>query len=727
MPIARVALPVAAGETFDYWVPEGLRAERGSVVEVSLAQRKLVGVVTEIVATSALTPERLHPIAAVAAIASLPDDVLALGEFVSSYYQEPLGLALALAVPPVRGHRPARTMLTENFRLTGAGREALPAALARAPAARRLLESLLAPEGRITVAQIAALPAHGRRTLRAWRDRGWLEATSSANGTEQTSRELNAAQDAAVATISAAAGTFAAFLLFGVTGSGKTDVYLAAAAQVIAGGGQVLLLVPEINLTPQLAQRMHDGLPGVRIAMLHSGLAAGERGREWHAASSGAAALVLGTRLAVFAPLPTLRLVIVDEEQDASYKQQDNVRYHARDAAIWRANRRGVPIVLGSATPSLESWQHALAQRYRRLDLPRRADPRAALPEVRLVGNRPARLLDGVGDALRDGIAQRLGRGEQALVFVNRRGFAPSLICAACKWEAQCPRCSVRLTAHRHPPLLRCHHCGHDEQVPRGCPSCGNVDLLPLGFGTQRLEAALRAAFPHARIARVDRDTTMRKGAFAAVRDQVAANTLDILVGTQMLAKGHDFPRLTLVGVLGADNALYSADFRATERLFALLMQVAGRAGRAGLPGEVIVQTDFPDHPVYAALVAHDYTRFADALLREREAAALPPVTSAALLVAEAHQREVTDAFLHFAHAEAATLARGAHAEVEVFGVVPALLARRAGFERGQIVVQSTRRAALQRFLPAWREAFAGATLARRVRWSLDVDPAGFG
>jgi primosomal protein N' (replication factor Y) (superfamily II helicase) len=727
VPIARVALPVAARETFDYWVPEGLRAERGSVVEVSLAQRKLVGVVTEIVATSTLTPERLHPIGAVAPIAGLPDDVLALGEFVSSYYQEPLGLALALAVPPVRGNRPTRTMLAEDFRLTGAGREALPAALPRAPAARRLLESLLAQEGRITVAQIAALPAHGRRTLRAWCDRGWLEATGSANETQQTSRELNAAQDDAVATISAAAGTFAAFLLFGVTGSGKTDVYLAAAAQVIAGGGQVLLLVPEINLTPQLAQRMRDGLPGVRIAMLHSGLAAGERGREWHAAASGDAALVLGTRLAVFAPLPALRLVIVDEEQDTSYKQQDNVRYHARDAAIWRANRRGVPIVLGSATPSLESWQHALAQRYRRLDLLRRADPRATLPEVRLVGNRPARLLDGVGDALRDGIAQRLERGEQALVFVNRRGFAPSLICAACKWEAHCPRCSVRLTAHRHPPLLRCHHCGHDERVPRGCPSCGNVDLLPLGFGTQRLEAALRAAFPHARIARVDRDTTMRKGAFAAVRDQVAANTLDILVGTQMLAKGHDFPRLTLVGVLGADNALYSADFRATERLFALLMQVAGRAGRAGLPGEVIVQTDFPEHSVYAALVAHDYARFADALLQEREAAALPPLTSAALLVAEAHQREVTDAFLHFAHAEATTLARGAHPEVEVFGVVPALLARRAGFERGQIVVQSTRRAALQRFLPAWREAFAGATLARRVRWSLDVDPAGFG
>ena len=727
MPIARVALPVAARETFDYWVPEGLAVERGSVVEVSLGPRKLAGVVTEIVDTSALAPERLHPIGAVASPHVVPDDVVALAEFVSGYYQEPLGLALALAVPPMRGQRAARSTIAKDFRLTPLGREALPAASARAPAARRLLESMLAQEGIVAAAQVAALPAHGRRTLRAWLARGWVETTMATRGFGRAATNLNAAQADAVTAINAEAGAFAAFLLFGVTGSGKTDVYLAAAARAIAAGGQVMLLVPEISLTPQLAQRIRDGLPGVRMATLHSGLAMGERNREWRSAACGEAQLVLGTRLAVFVPLPALQLIVVDEEHDASFKQQDKVRYHARDAAVWRARRRGVPIVLGSATPSLESWQHALARRYRRLDLPQRADPRATLPSVGLVANRPARLLDGIGDALREGILQRLARGEQALVFVNRRGYAPSLICAACRWEAQCPRCSVRLTTHRNPPLLRCHHCGHDERVPRGCPNCGNVDLLPLGFGTQRLESALRTAFPHARIARVDRDTTAGKGAFAAVRDQVEANTLDILVGTQMLAKGHDFPRLTLVGVLGADNALYSADFRATERLFSLLMQVAGRAGRAGLAGEVIVQTDFPAHPVYAALVAHDFERFADALLHEREAAALPPLTSAALLVAEAHQRDIADAFLHLAHAEAMTLTRTMHAEVEVFGVVPALLARRAGFERGQIVVQSARRAALQRFLPAWREAIAGTPAARRVRWSLDVDPAGFG
>ena len=537
-------------------------------------------------------------------------------------------------------------------------------------------------------------------------------------------RILNDAQARAVAAITAAQGGFAAFMLDGVTGSGKTEVYLAAAEPLLASGRQVLMLVPEINLTPQLVARVRAARPGLRVALLHSALADGERRASWLAAAGGEAQLVLGTRLAVFAPLPALGLVVVDEEHDASYKQQDGVRYHARDAAIWRARRRGVPVVLGSATPSLETWLAAREGRYRRLDLPSRADPRAKLPKVRLMPHRAAGE-DGIGQPLRDAIAARLTRSEQSLVFVNRRGFAPSLICAACKWEAQCPRCSARLTTHRVPPSLRCHHCGHVEPVPRACPSCGNVDLVPLGLGTQRLERALAAAFPSARIARVDRDSTRARHAFSTVRDQVEANAIDILVGTQMLAKGHDFPRITLVGVLGADNALYSADFRATERLAALLVQVAGRAGRAGSPGEVIVQTDFPEHPIYTALTAHDYARFAEALLEERKAAQLPPYSHAALLAAEAHRREDVETFLSAAHAMGTALAPS-HPDVEVFSPVPALLARRAGFERGQLVVQSLRRPALQRFLPVWRAELASIP-GRRARWSIDVDPAGFG
>ncbi len=666
MPIVRVALPVAAATAFDYWVPDGAPVRRGSVVRVVLGPRRLIGVVQDIVAESSVPHDKLQTLADIADVPPLPDDVLALGEFVASYYQEPLGLALALAVPPLTAAKPR-----------AARRDAAPA---------------VAPE--------------------------------SADGAVVFNAEQLAAIDAIDA---AAAEGFAPFLLFGVTGSGKTDVYMAAARRAIARGGQVLLLVPEINLTPQLAQRLDAALPGVAIALLHSGLAPTVRRAHWIEAATGRARLVVGTRLAVFAPLPDLRLVIVDEEQDGSYKQQDNVRYHARDAAVWRAHHRGVPVVLGSATPSLESWLHVREQRYRRLDLRQRADTRAALPLIRLVDNRAARDLDGIGVEMRAAIALRLARQEQSLVFVNRRGFSPSLNCASCGWDAQCPRCSARLTVHRAPPSLRCHHCSHIERLPNACPTCGNVDLLPLGYGTQRLERALADAFPEARIARVDRDSTRSRGAFAAVRDKVAANELDILVGTQMLAKGHDFPRLTLVGVLGADNALYSADFRATERLGALLMQVAGRAGRAELAGEVVVQTDFPTHPVFVAVRKHDYESLAATLLAERRMAALPPFTHVALLTAEAHERAVVDAYLAAAHAAARSLVAAAHSEVEVFAPVSALLARRAGFERAQIAVQSARRGALQRFLGDWHAALTDAPGQRRVRWALDVDPAGFG
>ncbi len=727
MPVARVALPVAAHTTFDYWVPDGLDVARGSVVQVRLAKRRCVGVVTEIGEGSALPICELQSIGSVIDAARVPEDVLDLAAFVAAYYHEPVGMALALAVPPMGAAGRSRRIETPALALTPAGREALPAALVRAPSARAVFERMLDAEGELAAAEFTALPPHLKRTVRGWRDAGFVgpKVLPSCNPEAQRHR-LTLAQDAALETITASLGQFVPLLLHGVTGSGKTDVYLAAADRVIADGGQVLLLVPEINLTPQLGGRIAAALPDAGIAVLHSGLAGGERRAYWAAAASGAARLVLGTRLSVFAPLPALRLIVVDEEHDASYKQQDAVRYHARDAAVWRARRRGIPVVLGSATPSLESWLHARDGRYRRLVLPERADVRASLPHVVLTGNRATRELEGIGESMREAIAARLARGEQSLVFVNRRGFAPSLVCASCRWEAACPRCSVRLTAHRTPVSLRCHHCGHVERLPPACPSCGNVDLLPLGFGTQRLEAALADAFPAARIARVDRDTTRNKGAFAAVRDRVGASTLDILVGTQMLAKGHDFPRLTLVGVLGADNALYSADFRATERLAALLVQVAGRAGRAGLPGEVIVQTDFPDHPVYVALRAHDYGRFAEELLAEREAAQLPPFSHVALLVADAHARADVDRFLTDAHADAVALTRDAHPDIEVFSPVPALLARRAGLERGQLVVQSLRRASLQRFLGEWRAVLA-ARRGRRVRWALDVDPAGFG
>jgi primosomal protein N' (replication factor Y) len=661
VPIARVALPLGTDTLFDYWAPASLDLAPGSIVRAPLGPRTLTGVVVELADSSSVARAQLHNLERVVPLAPLPEDVIELVEFASDYYQESRGLVYALAVPPLTGARVA------------APRAQPPSTSPHAPPAR----------------------AH------------------------------NAAQRDAIDAIVAGLRTFSPFLLYGITGSGKTEVYFAAAGSAIAGGGQVLLLVPEINLTPQLEERVREALPGISVATLHSGLPAGTRNANWRAAAAGTAQLVLGTRLAVFAPLPTLALVVVDEEQDGSYKQQDNVRYNARDLAVWRARRRDVPVVLGSATPSLESWRHAQEGRYRRLDLPRRADPRAALPAIRLVPAHAANAREGIGDTLHDAIAVRLARGEQSLVFVNRRGYAPSLLCASCHWAAQCPRCSARLVAHRAPPSLRCHHCGHVEAMPAACPECGNVDLLPLGHGTQRLERVLAEAFPQARIARVDRDTTRARGAFDAMRAQFDAEALDLLIGTQMLAKGHDFPRLTLVGVVGADNALYSADFRATERLGALLLQVAGRAGRASLPGEVIVQTDFPEHPVYAALRTHAFEPFAASLLEERRLAGLPPFVHAALLAAEAHDRGDVDRFLAAAHAAGVALVAADHPGVEIFKPVPALLARRAGFERAQIVVRDARRAALQRFLAEWRRALV-AIPGRRVRWSLDVDPAGF-
>jgi primosomal protein N' (replication factor Y) len=658
MTIARVALPVAAAEPFDYWVPAGLAIRRGAAVRVSLARRKLVGVVVDVCDSTAIDRERLQPIVEIVAdIPRVGDDMLELARFVASYYQEPPGLVHELLLPPLAAARTRRD-----------GERKLPVAAA-------------------------------------------LRATA-----------LNDEQRDAARAIDAVRGTFAPMLLDGVTGSGKTDVYLAAAASAIDAGGQALLLVPEINLTPQLAERVASALPGRRVATLHSALAAGERRARWSAAANGDADLVVGTRLAVFTPLPRLALVVVDEEHDASYKQQEGVRYHARDVAVWRARQRGVPIVLGSATPSLETLEHARRGRYRHLRLAMRARPPAKPPAVRLVAQRGAQLRDGLAQPLVDAIGARLGRGEQSLVFVNRRGFAPSLLCSACGWQAQCTRCSARLVVHRDARELRCHHCGHAEPLARACPSCGNVDLVALGFGTQRLERALAECFPEARIARIDRDSTARKGSFETVRSRVHAGDVDVLVGTQMLAKGHDFARLTLVGVLGADNALYSGDFRATERLAALLFQVAGRAGRAELPGEVIVQTDFPAHPLYRALAAHDFASFADALLAERRAASLPPYAHIVLITAEARSREDVDAFLATVRELGVAHARARSLPVDVMAPVPAALARRAGLERAQLVVQSDRRAALQRFLPGWRAAIE-ALPGRRVRWALDVDP----
>ncbi len=726
MAIVRVALPVATDQLFDYWSPSGLEIQRGSVLRVRLGRRRLIGVAVERVEATDIAPERVAPVdEIVTALPQLPPDLCALARFVSEYYQQPIGQCFAQLLPPLGSTTGAREPLAERYRLTASGRAALVrAADKRSVRMRRLLSVLSAPEG-VATDELRRIGADAWRTFGVWRKQRFVEPVPDEAGIDSGSIVLNVEQEAAVIDAMAEMDRFAPSLLQGITGSGKTEVYFAAVARAIAAGRQALLLVPEINLTPQLEQRIASALPGVSLAVVHSGLSSKARLSRWLAAARGDAQLVVGTRLAVYTPLPRLGLIVVDEEHDVSFKQQDGVRYHARDVAVYRARLRDVPVILGSATPSLESYAHARRGRYRWLRLGQRAISRSVLPLVRLVPNRASDSREGLGAPLRQAIADRVARSEQALLFINRRGFAPSLLCVACAWKAMCRRCTARLVVHRDAGALRCHHCGYTEELPAACPACGNQDLWPLGFGTQRLERALAELYPSARVLRVDRDSTRRKGMFATMRRAIAAGEVDILVGTQMLAKGHDFPRLTLVGVLGADNALYSADFRATERLFALLEQVAGRAGRGIMAGEVVVQTDFPDHPLYLALVGHDYDRFAETLLAERERLGLPPFAHLALLSAEAPGREAVTAFLEWAVARGRALLAASELRCEVYSPVPAGLARRAGLERGQVLVQSSERSALHEFLPRWR-ALLETTRQRRVRWTVDVDPLEF-
>jgi primosomal protein N' (replication factor Y) (superfamily II helicase) len=707
---------------FDYWLPSGLIVRRGSVLVVKLGARSLAGVAFELAEQSDIAPDRLLPVdQIVAGLPPLPDDLLDLASFIAAYYQQPIGMCVAQMLPPLAATPARREPMAARYRLTPTGH----AAVAGARGLALTMRALLGCGDGGSSAEIRVLGAHAWRLLGAWRRDGWVEPVATRGAAAVGTPDPNADQRAALNAAIPEPGRFQPSLLQGVTGSGKTAVYLAAAAKVIEAGRQALLLVPEIGLTPQLEQRIADALPDARIAMLHSRLGAADRRRQWLAAASGEAQLIVGTRLAVFAPAPDLGLIVVDEEHDASFKQHEGVRYHARDVAIYRASRREVPVILGSATPSLETYAQAIRGRYRWLKLPLRATAQTALPPVRLVPTRAAGTIEGIGPALREAIAARLDRREQSLLFINRRGYAPALLCPGCGWKAPCPRCAARLVVHRETAGLRCHHCGHTAALPTACPDCGNQDLLPQGSGTQRLEHALTELYPAARILRIDRDSTRGRRTFASMRDAVDAGEVDIMVGTQMLAKGHDFARLTLVGVLGADNALYSGEFRATERLFALLEQVAGRAGRRDLPGEVLVQTDFPQHPLYTALTGHDFDRFAATLLAEREALALPPFAHLALLLAEARSPEALQAFLGAASDRGRALA-AAQAACEVYSPVPAALPRRAGLERAQVLVQSRDRSALQAFLPRWR-AELERSAERRVRWALDVDPLGFG
>jgi primosomal protein N' (replication factor Y) len=727
MTFARVALDVPLPTLFDYALPAQAppaTALIGRRVVVPFGRSRQVGVILDAAAQPGIDAARIRSLDRVCDDPALPADVLELLRFASDYYQHPIGQAILAALPQrLRQPRAEDEAGEEQIELTEAGKAIDPAALPSRALTRRKILGLLHDAAQPATALRALAPGAGRVLLdliRAGHARRTRPALTSAEpGTDVQSRRegvaLTAEQRAAVDAVASSAG-FAPFLLHGVTGSGKTEVYLEVIASLQQRGRQALVLVPEINLTPQLLDRFRARFPRARLVALHSNLSEGERLKGWRAAQSGEAAVVIGTRLAVFTPLPALGAIIVDEEHDASFKQQDGLRYSARDLALLRGKLRAVPVVLGSATPSLESYANAQTRRYALLQLSSR--PGAVLPAIRCIDTRRARLLQGLSAPLLDALRERLRRGEQSLVFLNRRGYSPALVCPACGWACPCTRCTARLVLHLKDNRLRCHYCGHEEPVARICASCGNQDLMPAGHGTQRLEEALAQALPGGRVLRIDRDSTRARHAFAAMQTHIREHRVDVLVGTQMLAKGHDFPRLTLVGVVNADAALYSSDFRAAERLFALLTQVAGRAGRASLPGEVLIQTDFPGHPLYDAVCRQDYAAFACAALEERRSALFPPFSYQALLRAEAARREAVDAYLEQAAGSARTLG----CAVDVYDAVPAPIARVAGQERGQLLVQSGTRAELQRFLRAWQPHLR-AHASRTVRWSLDVDP----
>jgi len=723
--IARIAFDTPLDRLFDYRTVDACPDDIGRRVEAPFGTRTLIGVLLELADATAVPLENLKSLHAIdRSTPPLPADLLALARFFAGYYHHSLGAVLAMMLPPAlrRAATPAKPAEALAYRLTEAGR-AQSEQIPKGHVARKTLaEKFLRGEGTRTEVLRADLTPRDKSVLRDWLKQAWVEPVTPSHADVQTDvmPALTDEQAFAVAAIRAAAHAFSALLLHGVTGSGKTEVYLRLVEDSLARGQQVLVLVPEIHLTPQLIERFARRFPGRKLVGLHSNLAAGERRNAWLDALEGRADIVLGTRLAVFTPLPRLGLIIVDEEHDSAYKQMEGMRYSARDVAVWRAHERKVPVLLGSATPALESWRNAREGRYTLLSLSKRAHAQAVLPKVRLIDSRTDRPRQGLTTALLSGLEQRLQRGEQSLIFINRRGYAPTLLCNGCGYVFPCTRCSAHLVLHRNQSGYRlvCHHCGLIARPPEACPECGNLDLRPAGQGTQRVEETLAEHFPAARILRIDRDTAARKGAFAAMREQVEAREVDILVGTQIVAKGHDFPHLTLVGVIGADQALISPDFRASERLFAQLMQVAGRAGRAQHPGEVLIQTAYPRHPLYQSVMRHDYPGFAETALRERRGADFPPYVSQALLRAEAREEADALGFLLAARDAGLTLKTG----ILLFDPVAALMARIANRHRMQLLVQANARQRLQQFIGQWLPLLQ-ALPGKGVKWSLDVDP----
>jgi primosomal protein N' (replication factor Y) len=734
--VLRVAIDAPLRHPFDYLPPPGLppgEVPLGVRVRVSIGRREAIGIVVDRADQPSVSAAALKSVHQVLDAAPLLDGgLMQLLGWTADYYHHPLGEVIAAALPKALREGAPAAALVERWRASAAGQQALAADAARRAPRQQALLSLLtcAPSG-LASAEVAAQLARWRDAARALLARGWIErlevgAASGASRSgspaapalpaERQAPALSAAQSAAVAQIDASAGNYAAWVLQGATGSGKTEVYLQCAARTLARGGSVLVLVPEIGLTPQLVQRFRARLE-VDIAVLHSGLSDAERLAAWRAAREGTARAVLGTRSAVFAPLPGLGLIVVDEEHDSSYKQHDGgCRYSARDLALVRAQQRGIPVVLGSATPALETLQNLLDGRYRGLALPRRED-QAPAPRLALIDLRAHTEHQGLSTPVIDAMRRHLSAPGQVLVFINRRGYAPTLLCPACGWIAPCHACDARLTVHRASSQLRCHHCGAIEALPARCLRCGFA-VRPVGQGTERVEETLRALFPGEALIRLDRDSASRPEELAAIIGSVLSGEARILVGTQMVTKGHHFPGISLVVVLNADQGLFSTDFRAAERLAQTIVQVAGRAGRERNRGEVLIQTQYPDHPLLQSLLSGGYEGFAATALIERQAARWPPFGRLAVLRASTRASTGALEFLR-----AARRLSPDSSEVRLLGPVAAAMARRADRYHAQLLVESADRGPLHRFIDDWLPQVEMLARAQRVRYALDIDP----
>lgn len=730
--ILRLALPSPLRRLFDYLPPKGAVEEQlrpGVRLRVPFGRREVVGVLIEVAQETEVPPDKLRKaLQLLDERPPLPSALFELCQWSAQYYQHSLGDTLSWALPALlRQGEPAERRL-QRFWIAQPDARPEDPRLARAPRQREALKTLRQhPHGvlhellgqlglvkdSLDLLQAKGLVKVETRYHQPTRHQGsWLA---------QAELPLNGEQRLAYEAVRAGSG-FHCYLLEGVTGSGKTEVYLQLIRATLEAGRQALLLIPEINLGPQTLGRFEQRF-NARIALLHSALTDRERMDIWLAARDGELDIVVGTRSALFTPLKYPGLIIVDEEHDASYKQQEGLRYHARDLAVVRARFENLPVVLGSATPSLESLHNADQGRYAHLRLSLRAGG-AQPPRFERLDVRSRPLDSGLSQPLLKAMGATLERGQQVLVFLNRRGFAPTLLCHDCGWLAQCPRCDARMTYHRGSGELRCHHCDHRQAPPRHCPSCGKLDLRPVGAGTERAEERLQLLFPDIPVLRIDRDTTARKDALGKLLRTIHSGVPCILVGTQMLAKGHHFPKVTLVAVLDADSGLFSADFRASERMAQQIVQVAGRAGRAEEPGQVLIQTHLADHPLMVQLAEEGYPAFARQALQERRAAGLPPFAYLALLRADAHRQDQVENFLEAAYHVAEGLAVNlALPQVELLGPVPAPMERRAGRHRAQLLLQSSSRAPLHRLLGIWVAQLESLPEARQVRWSLDVDP----